>query len=120
MLTKLALASLATLAAVGIATASHAGQATNAASDPATTSVSISVADLNLSDPAGAHTALRRIQSAAEAVCGEKPDIRLMQPLSVYRACLTTSVRKAVGSLDAPLVTAMFDGHPAVMVADRH
>ena len=83
-------------------------------------SVNVSVADLNLSSPAGAKIVLRRIHNAAETICGDQPDIRLTARFALYQSCVKATVDRTVASLDSPLVTAQNGGQAAAMtVADR-
>jgi UrcA family protein len=108
-------ATLAALAALSFAATAHAG----GSSDPTVTSVSVSVADLNLSSPAGAQVVLRRIHNAAETICGDKPDIRLIQRSALYQSCVKTAVDRTVASLDSPVVTALNDGQPGAMTVAK-
>ena len=89
--------------------------------DPAVTSVTVSVGDLNLDDRAGAKTALQRIHAAAKTVCGEEPGHRRDRAHGSSTApCIRTSTDRAVASLDSPIATAMNGGRPdtAMMVAN--
>jgi UrcA family protein len=120
MFAKSLTAILPALAALGCAAAVHAAPVAAPASDPSVMSVTVPVADLNLSNHAGAKTALQRIHAAAKAVCGEEPDIGAIERLSLYETCIRTSTDRAVASLDSPTATALNGGQPAVtVVADR-
>jgi UrcA family protein len=117
MFAKTAIASLAAVAAMGFAAASHAAPVMSGSSDPAAMSVSVSIADLNLTSPAGAKAVLARIHTAARTICGDEPDIRMSERFALYQSCLKTTVGRTVASLDAPLVTAINGGEGAVLVA---
>ena len=112
---------LAVLAALGCAAAVHAAPVPASSPDPAAMSITVSVADLDLSDRAGAKAALWRIHAAARTICGEEPDIHAVERLSLYDACVRTSTHRAVAALDSPIVTALNGGQGAAMVvANRH
>lgn len=116
MFAKCPLAILPALAALGCAAAVHAAPVAVSSPDPAVMSITVSVADLDLSNRAGAKTALQRIHAAAKVVCGEEPDIGAVERLSLYDACLRTSTDRAVASLDSPIATALNGGHGGAMV----
>jgi UrcA family protein len=119
MFAKTAIASLAAIAALGFAATTHASPVGERSSDPAV-SVNVSVAGLDLSNPAGAKIVLRRIHNAAETICGDQPDIRLTARFALYQSCVKSTVDRTVASLDSPLVTALNGGQPgAIAVADR-
>ncbi len=59
----------------------------------------VSFNDLNLERPAGAHTLLQRIHSAAQRVCG--PDEGLHSD-GAYGVCMREAVNRAVRELDIP------------------
>jgi UrcA family protein len=115
MFAKTSFAAVAALAILGFAGASHASPAGDASSDPAAMSVSVSVADLNLSSGAGAKIALRRIHNAASSICGDEPDTRVTERFAIYQSCVKTTVDRTVASLDSPLVTALNGGQPGEM-----
>jgi UrcA family protein len=120
MFAKSSLAILPALAVLGYAAAVHAEPVAVSTSDPSVMSITVPVADLNLSARAGAKTALQRIHAAAKAVCGQEPDIGAVERLSLYDACIKTSTDRAVASLDSPVATALNGGRPAMtVVADR-
>jgi UrcA family protein len=107
MFAKLPLAVLSAVAALGCAAAAQGAPVSVASPDPAVMSITVSVADLNLDNRAGAKTALQRIHAAARTVCGQEPDIGAVERLSLYDACIRTSTDRAVASLDSPVATAM-------------
>ncbi len=116
MFAKSPLAILPALAALGCAVAVHAAPAAASSPDPAAMSITVSVADLDLANRAGAKTALQRIHAAAKTVCGEEPDIGAIERLSLYGACIRTSTDRAVASLNSPVATALNGGHGGAMV----
>jgi UrcA family protein len=62
-------------------------------------SVTVRVADIDLSTPAGAATFYRRVRDAAYRVCDAG--------WSVDRECVKNAVAAAVSTVDRPLVTAL-------------
>lgn len=66
-------------------------------------------ADLDLSARAGAEVVLRRIERAAESVCGGAPSTRDLSMTIAWRECVDESVSEAVVELDAPLVTTIHE-----------
>ena len=120
MFAKPSLATLAALAILGYAATARAAPVSVSSPDPAVMSITVSVADLNLDNRAGAKTALQRIHAAAKTVCGQEPDIGAVERLSMYDSCIRTSTERAVASLDSPAATAM-NGSPsaAMVVANR-
>lgn len=103
-MTKYVLSALTALAALGFAASVNA-----APNDPDSVSVTIQLADLDLSSNAGAQVAFSRIKSAAKAVCGEAASPRegLFGP---YRQCVQGATDRAVDRLGNPIVAAM-NGH---------
>lgn len=82
--------------------------------------VSVRYDDLNLSNPAGAKALLKRLERAAERLCGHRPDLRFIDRRRIFRQCVEPAVADAVERLDAPLVTALHAGEslPRVAVGD--
>lgn len=78
-----------------------------AASDTVTQSVTVSYADLNLSNTAGAKTLYSRISKAARKVCsisGESPYAFLDYD---KRRCIRSAIDQAVTKVDSPVLLAM-------------
>ena len=73
-------------------------------------SVAVDYADLNLAGPAGARTLLSRIRAASSLVCHAAAPATPMNLGRVqgYRSCLNATIGRAVDSLDAPVVTALY------------
>jgi UrcA family protein len=118
MFAKTAFASLTALAALGFAASTRAAPVADQTSDPAAMSISVGIADLNLSSPDGAKVVLHRIHAAARTICGDEPDIRFTERFAIYQSCLKSTVDRTVASLDSPLVTAMNGGQPDVMASN--
>lgn len=72
--------------------------------------VPVSFDGLNLQSEGGARTALRRIERAAGAICGEAPALVELGRTALHRVCMTTTVDRAVKRLAAPMVTAAYEG----------
>jgi UrcA family protein len=64
--------------------------------------------DLNLQNPAGAETLYRRIQHAAEKVCGDTRDIHVLNDIA-RRECVERAVAKAVNDVNKPFLTALYE-----------
>jgi len=107
MFTK-TLATVVALAVLGVAASSHA--ASPSAFDPDTISMRIKTGDLNLSSEAGDKAVLWRIHQAAKAICGDDPDVRVLDGGVQYRACMTSVTERAVALLGNPDVTAIAGG----------
>ena len=67
----------------------------------------VRVGDLNVASTQGAQVALQRIKSAAAQFCSDA-DSRDLGRLAEHRSCETRMIGKAVRSLDAPVVTALY------------
>ena len=83
-------AAVAVLGSAGLAVAqpaTHAGDVT---------SIRVSAAGINVHGQAGAQQMRTRIRSAAETICGDKPDARELDRSALYGACVTETVSKAV------------------------
>jgi UrcA family protein len=72
-------------------------------------SEAVSYADLDLSTADGARTFLRRIDLAAQRVCGPEPSRSPLQPhlTAFYSRCVRDSVDATVGRIDSPVLSAM-------------
>ena len=66
----------------------------------------VSLADLNLDNPAGAKAALNRIQAAARLVCGGEVDQRDLAQYRLQAACVAQSMNRAMADLGSPMVMA--------------
>jgi UrcA family protein len=108
---KSALLAFAAIAAVSVP----------AAADPVMQSYSVRVAhaDLDLGSEAGARTAIARIEQAAAQACGKRPAPRLIGATQTHRACLADVTLKAVETINAPVLTALYGRTTSVTVAAR-
>lgn len=98
---------LSSLTLAALATFSFASTARLALAGPADgPSLTVSYADLNLSNPAGAAALYRRIQQAARTICGRNGTRDLHGNL-LSSACYESAVENAVATVDAPMLTAM-------------
>jgi len=69
----------------------------------------VKLADLNLTTPAGAQTALARIRWNAGLFCDAGPGMKSLERRAPIDRCVTDMTRKSVSQLNAPLVTALLD-----------
>jgi UrcA family protein len=69
-------------------------------------SVTVSYADLDLSNPAGAHTLYQRIRAAARMVCAPLASKELKRN-GLWRDCYEQAVSNAVATIDRPTLTAL-------------
>ncbi len=73
-------------------------------------SVTVKFGDLNIGSRAGARMLLKRIETAANTVCGGAPDIRQLSQLASFEACRRSAVARAVVAVDSPMLAAMAHG----------
>jgi UrcA family protein len=85
------------------------------AANAAPTSRVVKLDDLNLTRPAGAEVALRRISNSAESVCGGYADIRDLSMAAATRDCVSETIDQAVLDLASPLVTSMRHNHSSII-----
>ncbi|MDB5449287.1 MAG: hypothetical protein JWQ52_415 [Phenylobacterium sp.] len=79
-------------------------------------SMFVRVGDLNLNNTAGAQVALRRIDNAASRFCG--PSMRTSLTEQALRdSCRKQMTAKAVRTLGAPRVTALYQPETSVRLA---
>jgi UrcA family protein len=82
---------------------------TIASADPSgTRSAEVSFRDLDLNTQAGAQKLYRRIQGAAQRVCGYEATLAKAQ--SIWQHCVRPTVDAAVAKVDSPLLTALHTG----------
>jgi len=98
----LVLFALALAAAAPLATVAHADRPT---------AVGVRFNDLDLNNPTDAAVMLGRLDDAALQACGAAPFESLREYQSTIRQsrCYVRSVSRAVATLGAPAVTAIFD-----------
>lgn len=91
------------------ALAPAAAQAATAAD--VTTSLRVSHADLDLSQPRGAAIMVNRLEQASMSVCGASPwSVRGLRDEVRRSDCFRQSMDHAMASLGAPGVTALYQG----------
>ena len=73
-------------------------------------SVSVKYSDLDMGSRTGAQALLKRIETAAGAVCGGAPDIRQLSQLASFQTCRRSAVARAVVAVDSPMLTAFAHG----------
>jgi len=101
-----AIVALASLAPV---VAAYAGPpAVSPAVTPAVTqSAKVSLADLDLTTPAGARIAYERIERVAKRLCDDREDAWSRYHASSYNACVRETVADAVRQIHAPALVAL-------------
>lgn len=78
----------------------------------------VTYGELDLDSPEGADALIRRIDNAADAVCGRHDGPRPARQAQVNRACSHESTEVAVNDVDHPNVSARFYGGTAVIEGD--
>ena len=73
----------------------------------------------SLSTKEGAAAMWSKIQHTAVAVCGGQPDIRLLDQRDAFAKCRREAMARAVGALNAPMVTAMANHETAPVTLAR-
>ena len=110
-------------ATILMATLATAGSQFSVAGPPDPPRVTVRYADLDLSRHEGAQALYRRLQGAAQQVCGPF-DGRDLNSAALHRACLAQAITEAVVKVDQPLLTAFWQSKTgarsasAVMAAD--
>jgi UrcA family protein len=83
-------------------------------------SVTVRYSELDLMREDGARSLIGRISQAARAVCGPEPASYAIGAFYLYRDCIKDSTAAAVRSVNAPLVSALYDGgRKAIVLAGR-
>ena len=114
---KFPLLSSALIALVAATAAPAAAGVHPARNDPDALETIVRFSDLDLNRAAGAEQMLVRLERAAGDVCGEAPSPREVGKRSRYRACVATTLDRAVASIDAPLLTARYTGKTSARMA---
>jgi UrcA family protein len=91
----------------GLATTIDTAPVSAALPEYTTNSVKVSFADLDLSTNAGAETLYKRIQLAANQVCGSYRDRRSMKFYQDWKTCRSQAIENAVAKVDRPTLTAV-------------
>jgi UrcA family protein len=95
----------AAAALLAVASQAHAAAPTSAV-NPDSYSTAVHFADLNLDHPAGIAALYRRLNWAAERVCGE-PQLTGSHLISPYwQSCVAQAVSSAILAVDRPALTA--------------
>jgi UrcA family protein len=84
--------------------------------------IRVSVDDLNLSSEAGAQAALARIHHAAQDICGDDGNRTSLAEQAKLRACIDSTVERAMAASNLPTLVAVSHGRPvttAVASANR-
>ena len=79
----------------------------------------VRVGDLNLESHQGASTALRRIRNAAAMFCAPDTGPATITRRELRKSCTARLTAKAVTTLDAPQVTALYAPGTSVLLAQR-
>jgi UrcA family protein len=110
-----------TLPVLGLAAAAALSGAipARAQTSDAAPSVTVRYNDLNIGSRAGAEVLLRRIETAANSVCGGAPDIRQLSQWAGFQACRTSAVERAVAAAESPMLTAMAHRRSPASLAAR-
>lgn len=81
----------------------------------------VSLGDVNTGTTEGAKTALARIEFSAGTFCDADAGRQSLERSAAVNRCMANMTRKSVAQLNAPMVTALLDGHaqpaPAATVA---
>lgn len=80
----------------------------------------VSYGDLDLGRPAGAQSMLRRINNAAESVCGGRADFRALKAMAANKACIREATANALLDLNAPLVTSIHNSSVDIIDVARN
>lgn len=87
------------------------GPANGSQSGVVEASLSVSLADLNLSNDAGVEALYRRLQRAARQVCGPQNlrEAGSIQALNFNRKCVSTSLDRAVAEIGDEMLARLHD-----------
>lgn len=81
---------------------------------------SLSYAELNLDDHAGAQALLQRIEETAQAMCGDRAGPMPLAQRAAIRQCVREKSERAVAEVGHANVTALFyDRNPRIIIAER-
>ena len=99
---RITLVAVAALSATMLAGVTHAAGPRDNAPTRAVT-----YKDLDLNSKAGVHALYKRIERAADQVCGDV-DVRDLQRMSVKKVCVERAVSNAVAAVSSPMLTQMY------------
>lgn len=91
--------------AAGLPLATQAGEP--AKSLLINSSIVVSYADLDLNEPAGAHTLYTRLKQAAKKVCGHRPPPMDLDASKAYQDCFQSALNKAVKRVNSQQLYAL-------------
>jgi len=94
---------LAAAGVIGWTAAAHAGDG-----DDDIPRQVVKFADLNLDSTAGASTLFRRIESAAERVCGDPRGTRELFTENRLKTCKGQAIERAVDTVNSALLTSLY------------
>jgi len=77
-----------------------------------TSSLSVSYADLDVQNEAGAHTLLARLKTAATQVCAPAPEPRDLALSGQFEACFTSAMDDAVAQVPSHTLSRLYAGEP--------
>jgi UrcA family protein len=93
---------LATVGAIGWTAVARAGDA-----DYDVPKQVVKFADLNLDSLMGASSLYRRIESAAERVCGAPLDVRELSIAVRFNSCKEQAIKRAVNAVNSSVLTSL-------------
>ncbi len=77
--------------------------------------IAIHYNDLNLTSQTDGHTLLVRLQTAANRVCGGRPQMGNLHAQGIHDACVKDAMDHAVASLHSPVVVALYNDAPQAL-----
>jgi UrcA family protein len=90
-----------------VSTTMLAGVSQAAGFDDTSAKQSVTYKDLDLNSDAGTQTLYRRIQRAANKVCGEA-DVRDLAGMNVRKTCRDRAISEAVAAVNSPMLTKVY------------
>jgi len=72
-------------------------------------SMTVRLADIDLSSKDGALAAMHRIETAADTVCGGEPAVREWTRRASYDQCRSTAIKGAVAAVGRPVLSEVAD-----------
>ncbi len=95
-----------------------AGAAPAAAANYESAAQTVSYADLNLDNRAGAEVMLRRIERAAAVVCRDQSGTMSLAQRASIRQCLASKTQRAVAAVGHGGLTALYNNrNPQILIA---
>ncbi|HEX4182528.1 MAG TPA: UrcA family protein [Caulobacteraceae bacterium] len=106
MISRMTVAAIGSLLALGCATVGHAAP-TRGSGDDHSASIVVKTAGLDLRTTQGASILLSRIHVAATQICGGEPSLMNVSATRSYQACFRETVDHTVASIDNPLLASL-------------